>query len=298
MAELIFDELIEQPFTSRGDGTFELGTPPAFRFPFSSALRADGVTTAQADDLFPVTLTAAPNLIISCIASFTPGSPALLTINESYIYKTSDVGGGVPAFGTKTGLAKLTLNAALLFVQDLSGGIANPAALRNVVIPPTLQTFKAAAALTNNQAIMAQCGVGDSGTFAEDYLGGVIAAATGISDSADEEDIFATATSGIKAIRRSIKAWRTIRNKAVPGTNLYQILEADKPNALYGIHVQDRATKTACAELIVRGHASAPEPIDGYQRGDLQWDVTDTWVGIRNLGGSSINIDITPGRIA
>ncbi|MGE0409521.1 MAG: hypothetical protein AB7P23_09710 [Amphiplicatus sp.] len=296
MAELIFDELIEENFTSRGNGVFELNGARDYRFAFSSTKRANG-DPAEAGDLFPCTFAAAPNIVMSTIAVYTPGSPALLDATGGPYYKTSALGGGLPDFGTKDGIVGLSLNAALLFVKDLAGGIANPGAMRVTAIPPTLKAFKAFAAAVNGEGVAAQCGTNND-NWSQDFLGGLIGADADETDAADEEDIFASATAGLKLVRRSIKAWRTVRNKPIDAGQILAVLTADKPNALYGVHVQDRTTKTSYAAGEFRGDAATVVPVRAFESGGLEFDISGTSIRVRNTTGGAINVDYTRGRIA
>lgn len=297
MPELIIDELVEESFKSRGGGVFELTGARPYRFAFSSAQRLDGLPP-QANDIFPCTFVSEPNLIIACVAVYTPGAPALLTIDTGYIFKTSAIGGGVPDFGTKTGVVKLTVNARVIQMKTLAGDVFDAASFRKTLLPQTLRALTLSGALTGDDAVIGQSATPGALTFTEDFLGGVFAPVTGEADAPDDEDILATATGGRKLIRRSQKVWLTRREKAVAAGATLSVLTANKPNATYGVVVQDRTDKANYAALEVRGGAATAVPVKSWEKAMLEFDVVGPDVLVRNRKGVSVSIDITRGRIA
>jgi hypothetical protein len=294
---VIFDELIEENFTSLGNGVLRLDGAREFRKAFADAKRADG-SAVQPNDQFPVTAVASPSIMTTAIGVYTPGAPATLDISSGPFYQSSAVGGGLPDFGAKTGIVGNVLPAPLFLFKNLSGLIENPEAIRQSLLTATMKTFKDSAILVANEAVAAQSG-GNTASFAEDFLGGLVAAVTGEADPADEEDIFATATGGIKGLRRSVKAWRTYRNRPVLAGGFVTVLTASADNGLYGVHVQDRATKANYCAGCFRGDAANVVPVDVIEAtAALRFDTVGNTVRAWNTTGAQIDIDYTPGRIA
>ncbi|MEM9014090.1 MAG: hypothetical protein AAGB02_03180 [Pseudomonadota bacterium] len=291
MPELIYDERCEESFVSLGNGVFELTGATELKFAFSTATRRDG-SPVITDDEFSVCFINQLGSILTSRAVYTAGSPSLLTVNDARIYKTSEPGGAAPNFGGTTGLVFHCWTGADVVKRDINGNLESPEVVRNVVAPAALGLFQGESGTLNNEGVAAQ-GVADE----DDWLAGIWGADEDETESDDGENVLTSLTPGIALSRRSIKAWRTIRNRTIDAGGVLPILTADKPLATYGAFVVDRGNPDNYVEFRVQGDPASPKFLARAQRGALKAEIVGTGVRILNKSLSPIVVDFTPGRI-